>query len=345
MLVIYRKVLAQEKKLAQFGAAALNLRKKKNEIKKKKADDSNVVSHPRGKSGAPGNEKEENNADDEEEGSALNDGAHPVSSKEEESTTTPTIYLQNLLCRPFRLLTKSIRKTWKERPVADVGDDEEEALTLIASMRKKFWEERRVDSRSSTATSGRSRSNNTGWQTRAVMNKALSYSLAFFLSYLFPIIISIRTLAGIYSGQTLSVMARVLFPLQGFFNFVVFIHPKVVTVKNNGKRRGAEESISWFRAFVKVITVREQQQGLNRRHNNNPLASTKNKGGRAGITAVITTISSFFSSVRNLGGGMMKKKASSSASSSLRKNKKERKSAASSTPAPANSGDANDRQQ
>ena len=70
------------------------------------------------------------------------------------------------------------------------------------------------------------------------MNKALSYSLAFFFSYLFPIIISIRTLADFYSGLTLSVMARVLFPLQGFFNFVVFIHPKVEAVNYNGQRCG-----------------------------------------------------------------------------------------------------------
>ena len=91
------------------------------------------------------------------------------------------------------------------------------------------------------------------------MTKALSYSFAFFLSYLFPIIISIRTVAGIYSGPTLSVMARVFFPLQGFFNFVVFIHPKVVAAKKNSERRSEEGSgISWLGAIVTVITVKEQ---------------------------------------------------------------------------------------
>ena len=69
------------------------------------------------------------------------------------------------------------------------------------------------------------------------MRKALSYSLAFFLAYLFPIIINIRTLADYLTGETLSVLARIFFPLQGFFNFIVFIHPKVVKAKNNTNRR------------------------------------------------------------------------------------------------------------
>ena len=273
--------------------------------------DSNLISHPRDKNGSPGNEKERN-ADDEEEALTLNDGAHPVpSNKEQESTsdTSPTscnrvltILLQNRLCRPFRLLITYIQKAWKE--------------------------------------CGGGKSNNSGRQTRAIMNKALSYTLAFFLSYLFPIIISIRTLAGSYSGQTLSVMARVFFPLQGFFNFVVFIHPKVVAVKNNGNRRG-QEPVSWFGAFVKVITVREQQPVLSRRQNNNaPISSTKSKV--RSLTDVATRgISTFFSSVQSRVGGMIKTKTPSSASTSLRKNKKEKQSAPSSSPAPANA-DANE---
>jgi hypothetical protein len=109
------------------------------------------------------------------------------------------------------------------------------------------------------------RSNNSGQQTRAVMRKALSYSLAFFLAYLFPIIISIRTLAGYLTGETLSVLARIFFPLQGFFNFIVFIHPKVVQAKNSANRRNGGEAISWFAAFVKVVTAKGQQHddGLN----------------------------------------------------------------------------------
>jgi hypothetical protein len=106
-----------------------------------------------------------------------------------------------------------------------------------------------------------SRSNNSGRQTRAFVNKTLPYAFVFFLTYLFPIIISIRTLSGVDSGPTLSVMARVFFPLQGFFIFIIFIFPKVVHAKNNCQHRG-EGSISWCGAFMKVISTaaREQEQ-------------------------------------------------------------------------------------
>ncbi len=241
MLIMYREVLAQEKKLAKFGAAALKLRRKKKKMKEKEVNCNPDSSHPRGKNDTANDKKKKNNtADDEEEALTL-DGARPAVSSTEESTTRDrtttscnrvlSILLQNLFCRPFRLLTASMRRKWKERP-------------------------RCADSSSST---NGGRSNNSRRQSRAVMNKALSYSFAFFLSYLFPIIISIRTVAGIYSGPTLSVMARVFFPLQGFFNFVVFIHPKVVAAKKNSERRSEEGSgISWLGAIVTVITVKEQ---------------------------------------------------------------------------------------
>ena len=96
-----------------------------------------------------------------------------------------------------------------------------------------------------------------GRQTRAVMNKALLYSLSFFSTYLFPITISIRTLLRYDSGYSLSFLARVFFPLQGFFNFVVFIHPKVMHAKNTNRSEGG---ITWTRAFIIVMTAREPRR-------------------------------------------------------------------------------------
>ena len=88
-----------------------------------------------------------------------------------------------------------------------------------------------------------------------IMNRALSYSFAFFSTYLFPIIISIRTLSGVESGPALSILARVFFPLQGFFNFLVFIYPKVEHLKKSSRGEG----ISWYKAFVKAIQSRGQR--------------------------------------------------------------------------------------
>ena len=108
--------------------------------------------------------------------------------------------------------------------------------------------------RSSTLASGRPsmvRSNSAREQKRAIMNKALSYSVAFIFTYLFPMIISIRTLIGLESGSVLSILARIFFPLQGFFNFIVFIQPKILFAKKSSR-----ENITWYRAFVKALKSR-----------------------------------------------------------------------------------------
>ena len=133
----------------------------------------------------------------------------------------------------------------------------------------------RTTTTSGTIKNRTSRSNNATKQSRAIMNRALSYSLAFFFTYLFPIIISIHTLIGLESGPVLSILARVFFPLQGFFNFVVFIHPKVVHVKKSSR-----EGITWYRAFVKSIQsrgqprrqVRIKSQSAHRSHKASPVA-------------------------------------------------------------------------
>ena len=88
------------------------------------------------------------------------------------------------------------------------------------------------------------------------MNKALAYSMAYLLTYSFSIIISVMTLAGVENvGPTLNILAHIFFPLQGFFNFLVFIYPRVMDFKR-AKRRNGDEGISWYRAFVKAICSR-----------------------------------------------------------------------------------------
>ena len=106
-----------------------------------------------------------------------------------------------------------------------------------------------------------------------ILNRALAYTLAFFLTFLFPIIISTRTLIGYESGPALSILARMLFPLQGFFNFLVFIHPKVLHAK-----RRSRENITWFGAFKKAIQSRGapiQNARIKLRSGNNKISSLK----------------------------------------------------------------------
>jgi hypothetical protein len=193
MAIMYRAVLAQEKKMQNFGVGALALRRNRNATTSNKKKDAINV--------AVLIEEKNDDADFD---------AHQKKSK-------------------FSSIRKSL-------------------------VRIKAWIASRTSNNNVVA--GRNiRSNKSGKQSRVIMNRALSYSLAFFFTYLFPIIISIRTLSGVESGPALSILARVFFPLQGFFNFLVFIYPKVEHAKNSSRGEG----ISWYKAFVKAIQSRGQR--------------------------------------------------------------------------------------
>lgn len=160
------------------------------------------------------------------------------------------------------LRQKLKRNETGEEPNADApitgqeGNNEESAFTRLRNLimdKVSFC-------RSTDEGRRKIRSNSAERQKRAIANKALSFSLAFLVTYLFPIIISIRTLCGINSGNGLSILARIFFPLQGFFNFVVFIFPEVLVAKK-AKRTG---SISWLGAFL--IAIKSRGRPLSNRH-------------------------------------------------------------------------------
>lgn len=139
-------------------------------------------------------------------------------------------------------------------------------------------------------------------QSRIVLNTALSYSLAFLLSYIFPMIISIRTIMGLGSGMALSIIARVLFPLQGFFNFCVFIYPHVRAAKNK------DNDISWCAAFLKALQSRGPKKKASRDLRSTRKTRKRNRfstslvkwfGGSSGGTSGVTR--STLKSLRNEG--------------------------------------------
>ena len=94
-----------------------------------------------------------------------------------------------------------------------------------------------------------SRSNNSRLQSRVILHKAILYSLAFLCTYIFPFVTSIQYWAEYQTSSTLKILASTCFPLQGFFNFLVFIHPKVTNTKRTKK-------LSWFQSFVTALKSR-----------------------------------------------------------------------------------------
>eukprot|EP00979_Chaetoceros_neogracilis_P003259 scaffold576_cov146-Chaetoceros_neogracile.AAC.11 len=107
--------------------------------------------------------------------------------------------------------------------------------------------------------SGRAtRSNNTKKQSRAILHKAMAYSLAYLLTYMFTFVTSVQYWAGYQTSSTLKILVGILFPLQGFFNFLVFIQPKVANIKRTKK-------LSWLQSFVTALKSRGDKRKRGRK--------------------------------------------------------------------------------
>jgi len=121
----------------------------------------------------------------------------------------------------------------------NANNNNEEDEEAPSSWREKFsWCKR--CKRSSTSSN-----------SRAVMDRATAYSVAYFLAWSFFIIGSCFTLVGVEWPTTLWYLATIFNPLQGFFNFCIFMYPKV----NKAKSRGGDET-TWLEAFGKAFWSR-----------------------------------------------------------------------------------------
>ncbi len=87
--------------------------------------------------------------------------------------------------------------------------------------------------------------------SRAVMHKALGYSIAWLLSYgAFIIARLIHLVSGNYLLALVYVIA-IFGPLQGFFNLAIYMHPKVISARKP-KRRGGTK-VPWCKAISKAF--------------------------------------------------------------------------------------------
>ena len=64
--------------------------------------------------------------------------------------------------------------------------------------------------------------------------------------------VGIRTLVGLESGRALSILARIFFPLQGFFNFLVYIQPELLSEMRKGKNKIAYLCVQSSREDLKI---------------------------------------------------------------------------------------------
>ena len=100
-----------------------------------------------------------------------------------------------------------------------------------------------------------SRSNTTGSQSREVLYKGCAYTFGYFAAWSYNIIIIALALFGKEPPYTISLLNSIFGPLQGFFNFLIIIYPKVISAK-----RSKKENLSWYQAFLKALLSRGKRR-------------------------------------------------------------------------------------
>lgn len=107
----------------------------------------------------------------------------------------------------------------------------------------------------------KTKSNKMKSQKRAVLNMAFGYAAAYLIvsSPYFVLVLSIIILKSV--TDTMNLFALSLIPLQGFFNFIVFMAPKVRTARmtvTRGKRGNQDQQHAkwWLQAFCKAYVSR-----------------------------------------------------------------------------------------
>jgi hypothetical protein len=99
------------------------------------------------------------------------------------------------------------------------------------------------------------RSNRTSSQKRAILHMATGYALAWAFVFI-PFIIYVL----LHESYATAILNSCLLPLQGLFNFLVFMSPKVRSAKQ--PRRG--EHLSWRQAFIKAYMSRGERRKTGR---------------------------------------------------------------------------------
>mmetsp|Transcript_12347 Transcript_12347/g.35302 ORF Transcript_12347/g.35302 Transcript_12347/m.35302 type:complete len:469 (-) Transcript_12347:82-1488(-) len=93
-----------------------------------------------------------------------------------------------------------------------------------------------------------SNANANGSNSRAVMHRAFAYIMAYFVTWIWAVVGEFMNLADADIPLAYNYTWTILVPMQGMFNFLVFIHPKVKKLKN-------DEDLSWPRAFARALST------------------------------------------------------------------------------------------
>jgi hypothetical protein len=120
---------------------------------------------------------------------------------------------------------------------------------------KSFCNCFRNNSQGTKQTPSKSKSNcGTSSQSRAILNQAFAYTVAWVASWILVLVMTFMQLGEETIDETpfvVVLLVSITNPLQGFFNFLVFLCPKVRRAK-----KLARGELSWCQATVKILMSR-----------------------------------------------------------------------------------------
>lgn len=114
-----------------------------------------------------------------------------------------------------------------------------------------------------------SRSNRVTSQKRAILYMALGYALAWLFAFV-PIFVALAD-----SSHKTDIAPNCLTPLQGFYNFLVYMSPKVRSAK-----RTKNKKLTWSQAFTKAWLSKGEERKMALRGSNASRASSWQQGLR-----------------------------------------------------------------
>mmetsp|Transcript_5681 Transcript_5681/g.12474 ORF Transcript_5681/g.12474 Transcript_5681/m.12474 type:complete len:445 (-) Transcript_5681:631-1965(-) len=111
----------------------------------------------------------------------------------------------------------------------------------------------------------RSNSNERLSNGRRVMHRAIAYSIAYLLTWSWFIAMMVMWMVRAPVPNALDYIASIFSPLQGLFNLMIFMQPKVMTAK-----RSQGGNLSWCQAFAKAFGLPIRTAGTYRNENAPP---------------------------------------------------------------------------
>lgn len=114
-----------------------------------------------------------------------------------------------------------------------------------------------------------SRSNKTQSQSKVIFYRALAHAMAWFGAWLIYVVTFVwKIVPGSDVPRPLYTLQGFLNPLQGLFNFCIYMYPKVMKAK-----RSKKDNLTWWQACIRSLTSRG-----NKRKMGAPLRSLSSKG-------------------------------------------------------------------